>query len=488
MATLAQKYAWLITTIKRHGKISLNDLEIKWGLSQLNPDNTKFDRSKMNRWRTAIKEQFGLEIKNECIGDYRYYLANPEVLEEENINTWLLENIAVSNAFLDYRDLSHRIVLDPVEKGVHLLPTILQAFRNSEAILITYRNTSASVERTVRVEPYALRHHQNRWYLLAKSQDNNLWNIYSLNNILKIEIKTGDNFKIPNTFNADAFFMKYYGVEIASNQKPEKLKLRVCESLAQKFKDQPLHRTQKELKTDGQSTVFEYWLTITPDVIKTILSFGSDIEILENEDLRFQILYEAEALKRIYDDPIKPIFGGDPALVLWPKMYGKEWEPPKIDGDFLAVNIELANYEPAGFCAISYVKVHDGEIVKEYNSLVKPMPYKFDEDASDIIKLEDLDDAPTLPEIWNEIKDDFENLPIVSYVCEDIGGALDVFGIKHKELNRIALKTVVHSKLGEDGAWLTLYGACAKFGIEMGASSDSLQRAKKNAALALKLL
>ena len=86
MATLAQKYAWLINTIRNHGSISLKDLKQKWQNSQLNHEQTIFDRSKLNRWRTGIEDQFGLKIDCEKGGEYRYYLSNPEVLEKNNIN------------------------------------------------------------------------------------------------------------------------------------------------------------------------------------------------------------------------------------------------------------------------------------------------------------------------------------------------------------------------------------------------------------------
>lgn len=487
MATLAQKYSWLINTIRNHGKISLKDLEQKWQNSQLNQEQTIFDRSKLNRWRTAIEEQFGLKIACEQGGDYRYYLVNPEVLEKDNINNWLLENIAVNNAIGEYRNLSDRIILDPVEKGVHFLPIIMQALENNEALKLSYRNNDDTELRTIRVEPYALRNHKNRWYILGKNSDYEFFHLYSLHNISNVSIISGDHFKIPKTFDATTFFSNFYGVEISQNLNPQKLKLRVCENIAQKFRDKPFHASQKEVGSAGGFTDFEYRLAVSTDVIRTILSFGSDVEILDDEELRFQILYQAEALKRTYDYPNDPIFG-NPLLTFWPTLKGTRYEIPKIGSDFIALNIEIANVEDAGFCAISYVKIHDGKIIKEFHSPIKPTPYKFDEFASEIISKEDVENAPTLAEIWPEIKDDLEGMPLVSYVCEDLGSALDVFGVKHSEFNNIALHTAAQSKLGSKGAYLTINGACAEFGIEMTQKLNSLEKAKKYAALALKLL
>ena len=487
MATLAQKYAWLISTIRNHGKISLRDLEEKWQTSRLNQEHTIFDRSKLNRWRNAIEDQFNLKIACEQGGEYRYYLANPEVLEKDNINNWVLENIAVSNAISEYRNLNDRIILDPVEKGVHHLPTIMQALENNEALNISYIVKSDTEARNFRVEPYALRNHDNRWYLLGRNRDYEFLQLYSLHKICNVEIIGNDKFELPKSFDAATFFSNFYGVEISQNLKPQKIKLRVCEHIAEIFRDKPFHSSQKEVGSDGRFTDFEYKLIVSHDVVRTILSFGSDIEVLDDDNLRLKLLLQAVALKKTYEIPMDTPYG-DFWNLLWPTISKTDYKLPKIEKDFVAINIETANVEDGGICAVSYVKIHDGKIVKEYDSLLKPNPYNFDKWACDIIKKEEVETAPTLQEIWNDIKDDLEGMQLVSYVCEDLGAALDSFGIQHGELQNIALSPAVEIKLGREEAYVGFEKACTLYGIEISPNPDSLTKAKKYAALALKLL
>lgn len=86
--------------------------------------------------------------------------------------------------------------------------------------------------------------------------------------------------------------------------------------------------------------------------------------------------------------------------------------------NFVAIDVETANAERTSICAIGAVKVKDGLIVDTYYTLVKPYPnyyiQRFTEEIHGISR-DDTDSAPLFPEIWTELNEWIEDLPLVAH-------------------------------------------------------------------------
>ena len=77
-----------------------------------------------------------------------------------------------------------------------------------------------------------------------------------------------------------------------------------------------------------------------------------------------------------------------------------------MDLNFTALDFETANTKKSSVCSIGLVRVENGEIVEEYEKILKPEPFYFRKINTNIhgIKMEDCFDAPTFKEIWPEVK------------------------------------------------------------------------------------
>lgn len=60
--TQLQKYIWLIDTIRRAGKISLEEISSRWERDKDLSDYKPLSRTTFNRWKDAIFSQFGIII------------------------------------------------------------------------------------------------------------------------------------------------------------------------------------------------------------------------------------------------------------------------------------------------------------------------------------------------------------------------------------------------------------------------------------------
>lgn len=136
--TQLQKYTWLIDTIRRAGKISLEELSDSWSRNRDLNDEKPLSRSTFNRWRDAIYEQFGIMIDCQKVGGYLYYISNPEDIDEDKLKKWMLDSFAVGNIIGENLSLKNRILVDEIPSSREYLSVILEAMKDNRQIEITY--------------------------------------------------------------------------------------------------------------------------------------------------------------------------------------------------------------------------------------------------------------------------------------------------------------------------------------------------------------
>lgn len=86
--------------------------------------------------------------------------------------------------------------------------------------------------------------------------------------------------------------------------------------------------------------------------------------------------------------------------------------------NFVAIDVETANYEPTSICSIGAVKVVDGVIVDRFHEFVKPEPdwflRRFTNEIHGISKRE-TDHARNFAEVWADVDAFAESLPFVAH-------------------------------------------------------------------------
>lgn len=104
--------------------------------------------------------------------------------------------------------------------------------------------------------------------------------------------------------------------------------------------------------------------------------------------------------------------------------------------NFIAFDFETANFQKHSACSIALIMVQDDQIVGRYYSLIQPeTDFHWKNIQIHGIQPEDVVDAPKFPEVWEEIKDYFqENRLIVAhnatFDCSVLKGCLDYYGIE----------------------------------------------------------
>lgn len=401
--TTLEKYVWLISKLhtcnRRMTLAELNDaFKEKAGETM--------DRQKLKKWRDNIEQMFNISIKCETKGrEYRYYIENPEDIDGTSVESWILNSATVSNTLNTYKDIGDRIVCDAVPRGTQYLELILQAMSAGVAIDITYRGIGGS-EWTFRAEPYAVRQHQSQWYVLCKVNNLDSLIVYSLGQILEVRARENDEFEVDETFDAQKYFEPYFGVVLNSNWEYCRTVIRAYGNKIEYLRANPLHTSQKEIGgVDRVYADFEYNLLPTYDFANAVIGLGPMVEVMPLSPLRNEILSSIGAIRERYESEDNDIEKATPDT------------SPSLNGNFAVIVADVANGQPSSICLLSVVIVRDGNVIKKYKRLVKPIPLSFDDEFFDLNDTaeDDIKCAPTFPDVWQEIESDISGLPLVGY-------------------------------------------------------------------------
>ena len=294
---LYAKYIWLISIIHDAGKISFEDIARKWDNAYINDLHQPLKLRTFHNHRHAILMQFGVVI--ECLrGSNLYYIDNPDALEKDSINQWLLDSFAVSNLLMDNRSISDRILLEDVPSGRYFLDIITSAMRDNRQIVVDYEDFFGNTIQGLKVNPYFIRLFKRRWYVMALVMPRKEIHRFGLDRIKRIVV-LDSKFNYPKNFSPQDYYTDYYGV--FHDEKPMTIRLKAYCEKPHYLRSLPLHHSQREIESKADYTIFEYKIAPTYVFVQEILSHGNQLEVLSPDAFRQQIKTIIQEMHDFYE-------------------------------------------------------------------------------------------------------------------------------------------------------------------------------------------
>lgn len=293
---LLGKYVWLVDTIYKAGKISFNEINIKWFNDDMS--DKPIPIRTFHKWRNAIEEMFGLVIENENCGGYRYYIQNADDFEKGSMRSWLFNTLTVSNLMMDSIGIKDKILFEEIPDGEQYLPAILKALKTNKKLYMTYQSYGRDKANSYEVEPYCIKAFKQRWYLIAHSD---IIRIYALDRVKALE-ETDERFDYPKDFVAGQYFESFFGIIADMDYKVETVRIKVSAGQANYLRDLTLHQTQREIERNDEYSIFEMRLRPTFDFQQELLSMGPDVEVLAPDRLRKEMKYKVGLMWDKYKD------------------------------------------------------------------------------------------------------------------------------------------------------------------------------------------
>ena len=302
--SIFQEYIWLVSMLRRYGKLSLEELNGHWVKTEMS-GGVPIPRTTFNRHRDAILDMLGIIIDCDKKDHYRYYIANEEVLHENTIQNWMLSTLSVNNLLAESRGVHERILLESIPSDGEHLHRFIEAMKQSVRIIVKYRRYGAEEESTMLLDPYFVKLTNRRWYAVVKHPDTEgreggLFTL-AFDRIRSLEL-TDWKFDYDKDFVPARWFDDCYGIVNDHDVPVERVVIRAYGREAHYMRDLPLHHTQREIGQGEDYTDFELTLRPTADFFTPLLSRGRFIKVLEPEWVAEDVAWAHREAARLYEN------------------------------------------------------------------------------------------------------------------------------------------------------------------------------------------
>ena len=281
-----RRYIWMLDTIQRHGRLTLADLKELWMNSSVNDEHKTLAPRTFANYKENIEQIFGIEIACDRATN-EYYIVNEDDLDSNAIRDWMLNSLSLRNLLNESSGLHDRIILEEVPSSHKFLTTVLDAMRDNKKLVLSYKGNSMQEFKDMTVHPYSLRLFKRRWYLIGYSEYSKGVRLYMLDRANGASL-VDETFQMPEDFDPEGYFEDYYGVRKSEDAK-ERVVLKASARVRDLVRTVPLHRSQVEIETNPEYSVFEYNLRPNFDFKQEIISYLDAVEVLEPKALRQDI-------------------------------------------------------------------------------------------------------------------------------------------------------------------------------------------------------
>ena len=291
------RYIWLLNILLTSDHpLTYKEIAALW---EIDPNGSgKLPLRTFHEHEDGVREMFGVNIECNRTNN-TYYVQNPEALNFNKPQKWLLNQYNIPKDFLvDYK-MRDRILLEKMAKGHEWVKPIIQAMQKNEELEIDYQKFEESLE-TFHVQPYALKVYNRRWYLLGYVKEKEVIRTLGLDRMNHLQTTT-KHFKFPKDFDAQKYYANTIGVYVNDENPVTEVKIRAYKEQVEYIRSSPLHKSQSEVKSKyGEFAEFTYRVSITPELISHLLAMGDRVEVLEPVELREEMKEKINNMFNLY--------------------------------------------------------------------------------------------------------------------------------------------------------------------------------------------
>lgn len=300
---LIRRYVWLIDTIRRGGKMTLEEINRKWmeerGIRL--GDEGEIPERTFHRHRQAVADIFGVDIVCSRSEGNVYYIDNVEELSVPSFSSWLFNGLAIENRLMANKDMADRIFFERGLGDAGYLSAIIEAMDKDRVVSIDYLRFNSSAEKHWVVEPYGLKQSDRRWYLIGRRQGSKYLTVLSLDRISSLRM-TDETFKRDSSVNVEAYFSDIIGVNMDEDFGVQPVRLRVYGTQRAYIEALPVHSSQRRVAATTEYSDYEFTLRPEYEFQHAVLRMGGDAEVLSPQWLRDDMRWHAREILKRYSE------------------------------------------------------------------------------------------------------------------------------------------------------------------------------------------
>lgn len=310
VSELIGKYIWLVQSLIAAGSGGMTFKELNEKYSRR--FGQAYSRRTFNNHRLAVADLFGIDIDCDRSTNRYFIPYSGDVLDNNESIGWLVNTFTVNSLLsLGKERLSGRVSVEEIPSGQKYLTAIMQAMEDGKELEIVYGKYSSDSSETLHVQPFAVKEHEKRWYLVAfcheragadrRNDDINAWRVYGLDRITSLQV-TDASFRMPKDFDVDGIFSQSYGIYFPkAGQKPVTIRFKVTDEEARYLRDLPIHRSQvEENAAKGDGRIFRIRVIPNRNLTMEFCRHAGRLEVIEPEEVRLSVKEELEKAYKQY--------------------------------------------------------------------------------------------------------------------------------------------------------------------------------------------
>jgi predicted DNA-binding transcriptional regulator YafY len=228
-----------------------------------------------------IRSLFNIDIQFDF--SQKVYFIEMEADQAEAYNR-MLESFDLFNALNLASGIQSYVFFDKRKAmGTENFYSLLHAIKNRITISMQYQKFYEDQPDYKKIEPYALKESQNRWYLIAKDHKDSIIKTFGLDRITQVEL-TGPKFIQPNELNIGSMFKDSFGI-IKGDGKPAHVVISCDHKQGRYVKSFPMHETQT-IKENKEEFIIELDIHITHDFLMELMKYGNKLKVIKPQSLR----------------------------------------------------------------------------------------------------------------------------------------------------------------------------------------------------------
>jgi predicted DNA-binding transcriptional regulator YafY len=182
--------------------------------------------------------------------------------------------------------------------GNELLPLLYESILQKVKVEFDYKSFKSTESKWRQVSPLLLKEFRNRWYLISFDSAKNDITTYALDRMDGLASCT-EKSDVPVSFNPNTYFEFSTGITTFQG-KPERIEIKADLIASKYIESQPFHHSQEIIEQREDFTVFAMTVFVSEEIIRSVLSFGGEVEVMKPVSFRSIISKRIQSLYKKY--------------------------------------------------------------------------------------------------------------------------------------------------------------------------------------------
>ena len=270
-----------------------HELELE---SEIHSYNFMVSKRTFQRDLNDIRSIYGIDIQYSRRRGKYYIDSN----DQSPVSARILEAFDTLTALNIVDNLSDSIMFEARKtSGSEYMYGLIHAVKNSQLVKIVYQKFTEESASIRELEPYALKEHMNRWYLMAVDRKDNRLKSFAFDRIHDL-VPTNVRFSKNDDINVEEIYQDCFGIINPNGNPTEEVILSFTAHQGKYIKSLPLHHSQELIQETETEMVFKLNIVITEDFVMELLSHSNRVEVLQPEHLKDRLLWHYNKAIELY--------------------------------------------------------------------------------------------------------------------------------------------------------------------------------------------